>query len=794
MTAAGDECPPLLKAWQARLDSYQDEAEKRARQYEKNRRYSAGDVHDDGKSGLVRTNLIYANQATIVPHTYAKNPEIAVAPSPAVNPKRYGVVKKFAQTLEIVLNRLFVDDTCLKQRMRSNLYSIQNTGEGWLKMIYQRDKAHDPQVRARINDAQDNLQRIERLLRDTKDDRTESREVARKRDELKTLLAALQSQVEVVVAEGLVIDRVLSEDITILDRTLYDFDYYTFAEAIDHRIWMTKDEYEEQFGGWPEQGAPALFARRELKPDATQAVSLKHEDANLVCLHELWNKGTNTVFTFAEGAKQWAREPYAPAMMPERWYCFYRMGWNFLDGQAHALPDVTLQRELNDEYNRSRTQFAEHREDSMPVRMVRGNGALTQADLDNIRNRRSRQIIVVDGKPGEPLGNDLGQMPAISLDPNIYDTTSIRADMEMMAGRGDAAAGSVMEAKTATEAEILQQGLMSRSDFRRDVVEDGIKEMATAGAQMLLQELTVDQVMTLAGEQAVWPKLSKWDVFNLVSIDIRAGSTSKPNKTKEREQWMQLLPLIQQTVQQVSELQMQGQMEMASAMRKLLKETLRRFDERIDIEEFLGPEGEEGEAGAQAQMQQQQQMMQLQQQLEEAQAQLQQVDQEKLQQQTTDQQYREREMRLKEQDYVRQGEERQAAQQARAMQDSARTSEGNDKVTLQREQWDRDDQRAEQQRDFEREQKALEQQVAQLAAQLEANGQTPGAAPDTAVRADIEQVRDALSGIEEMVASERADRTRRQQLITHYLAGPRSDEARQALMANLTRSVAQPQE
>ena len=61
-------------------------------------------------------------------------------------------------------------------------------------------------------------------------------------------LTALQQKAEVSVVEGLVIDRVLTEDIFILDDTIYDFDQYEQAEAIAHRVWMTTEQYEQSFG------------------------------------------------------------------------------------------------------------------------------------------------------------------------------------------------------------------------------------------------------------------------------------------------------------------------------------------------------------------------------------------------------------------------------------------------------------------------------------------------------------------------------------------------------------------
>jgi len=150
--------------------------------------------------------------------------------------------------------------------------------------------------------------------------------------------------------------------------------------------------------------------------------------------------------------------------------------------------------------------------------------------------------------------------------------------------------------------------------------------MARFAAELCLQQMTPQQAQRIAGEDAVWPKLSKADVFDLVQIEIRAGSTGRPNKSKEREQWGQMLPQIQKSVEQIMQLRTAGQDDMAETVMKLLEETLRRFDERIDIESFL-PARKEGQEAQQIPPELQQQMQQGQQMIQQLQAENQQLKQ-----------------------------------------------------------------------------------------------------------------------------------------------------------------------
>jgi hypothetical protein len=100
------------------------------------------------------------------------------------------------------------------------------------------------------------------------------------------------------------------------------------------------------------------------------------------------------------------------------------------------------------------------------------------------------------------------------------------------------------------------------------------------------------------GQDAIWPELDKAALFEQVMVQIRAGSTAKPNKMRERDQWLQFLPQLQEALGQIAQLREAGNDDMAEAMIKVLDETLRRFDERLSIKEFIpGMDGEEGAEG-----------------------------------------------------------------------------------------------------------------------------------------------------------------------------------------------------
>ncbi|MEW5251716.1 hypothetical protein, partial [Microbulbifer discodermiae] len=93
------------------------------------------------------------------------------------------------------------------------------------------------------------------------------------------------------------------------------------------------------------------------------------------------------------------------------------------------------------------------------------------------------------------------------------------------------------------------------------------------------------QVRQIAGQGAVWPTMEREDIYNLYRVSVRGGSTAKPNQTREREQWVQLLPILQQQLMQIGQLKAVAH-PMAGVAEFVLEQTLKRFDERFDLAEI----------------------------------------------------------------------------------------------------------------------------------------------------------------------------------------------------------------
>jgi hypothetical protein len=603
-----------IKRWSERIQRADSLVKDKLTTILQNRKYVRGQAHDDGAPGLVRTNMIFSTMATQIPHIYAKDPDVIVAPVEHVDPVGYESVKKFAKTAELVLRRKVIMECKIKRRLKSNIRSILTTGEGWLKMVYHKDLGSDPITRTRMRDLQDNLRSVDYLMSTLKSE-ADVEAAKKNKFELLRQMEALKAQADPSKWSGFVIDRILTEDIRILDDSITDFDDYAQARAISHDIWMSDEEFQRTFNYKP----TGTSYQNEQLPHRLRRADAAATNVSWRRVHEIWDLDTTTVYTMCSGEKRWARPPYIPQHLPHRFYPFYCDSFFPVDGEWSPLDLVRLMRELQDEYNRTRTTYAEHREDSLPVRIVRQGGSITPDDVARIRDRKPREIIVVNGNgQGNALGNDMGHLPNIPLQPEMYDVSQIRADMDLVSGTPDASRGNLTEAKTATEATILQEGMASRINDMRDSVEELLTDMLRDSLEVLCQCMPIEEVVEIAGPGAVWPELSRDQVYRLVQVSIRGGSTAKPNKQREREQWAEMLPVLREFVMSINEVLMSGNSQLAQAMITLLKETLIRFDERLDIQAILPFAGQDGQGIDTTAMQAAQQVPQLQQQLQQA--------------------------------------------------------------------------------------------------------------------------------------------------------------------------------
>lgn len=539
--------------------------------------------------------------------------------------RRQREIKAFAETCEIVGARMW-SDAALKRRGRPWVRSALTIGVGWIKASWQERTEPSPEVAQAINDLQGNIERLEMLRRKAEEGGLIDRAVGMVRGwvaddegtlaEMQRQMQALRGQAERVVDRGFVVDLVPGEDMTVAPG--YTIANYLDAPWCDHRVFLEKSEAQARFKLTDDevkratiyrprkpkmvQREETLFANDTISASEADAMFVKQGDAGwedttagnddcarteFLCLHETWSRTDNSVLTWIEGVCRWVKQPWNPPAT-SRFYPFFLLATSEVDGQRHPQSLVTRSQKLVDEYNRIGSAEAEHRRRVVPKTAFNA-GQISPDQAKKLEKGGIQEMIPLNPtQPDAPLGNLILPVAYAALDPALYDRTRIIAEIERIWGIQEALSGSIDVAKTATEAEIQQQGFQARTGGRRDALESALGELAVYTVEIARIYVTLEDAQQIAGPDAFWPPYDgEADMVRMLSIDIRAGSSGKPNTNAERQSWSALLPVLQSGIVQIGQMRGSSPAAVADSLEQLLRITAERSGERMDIDQLI---------------------------------------------------------------------------------------------------------------------------------------------------------------------------------------------------------------
>ncbi len=608
---------PLVKTWHDRIQAAEKRWDRFHKRVKHNRALVRG-IDDSAEPATAaynkqRANLIQSTISVVLSKVYAKNPEMSGEPTNKAKPLRL-----FADTVSTVTQTM-LEDAQLKQKAKRAVKAAMTCSFGVVKVQWQRDMREDPTIRGRIEDTQDNLLRIEALLAELEDPQQRADEQAKQR-ELQQALAGLQAQREVVAAEGLTIDMVRTERL-LPDPAVEDVWDYAYGDYLVEKVPMRLSKARGLFPDIKDQLEKATrFKPGEYVDDAAPrgglysgAVTAGAADDAMVMVYEAWSKYDNTIYTLVAGVNdKFAREPYHPQRVGERWYPYFLLPFQSTDGEFVSQSMVDVLEKLQEEHNETRDKFAEVRKNIRPHFLISAD--VSEKSIVKRVHPEIGEYLAID-TGGAPISQQAMVAPQLQVDPAVYDTSPIRNDWEMVSGLQDAARSVVVQPKTATEAAISDQSLAARVAEFRDQIEDWLTEISQFASEVCLLSMTRAMVETIMGapeqpapQMAVlptpmgaqpvpipgpppaptydWPaQATPETVFNLINMKIRAGSTAAPNKLQAQETWTRALPLLDQMITKIMQIDAQGGD--SEPIRELVRETAARFDETIDVDRFL---------------------------------------------------------------------------------------------------------------------------------------------------------------------------------------------------------------
>lgn len=555
--------------------------------------------------------------------------------------RRTREIKAFCETCEIIGTRMW-EDAKLKARgvpmVRSNL----TIGVGIIKASWQERTESSPVTQKQRNDLIENLNQLQALKmqqednpsgvsvgvpsgnQDIQQDATkpyfpQTSDADARIAEIRQQIEALDNNVERVVERGYCIDNVQGENFQIpagytianhLDAPWNaDADYPTVQQALaDHGDYLKKCGFNpvELLNGATKYAPKKPVMVTAVSASQLSAVTVTSEADEFVAqgtsgysdtgqaIHvrriEIWDRNANCVRTLIEGVKCWIKPIWNPPPT-RRFYPYFLTCTSEVDGQRHPQSLVTRSVKLVDEYNRIGSDEAKHRRRIIPkVAFDKGEISNTEA-----RKIESADIGEMVGIQTTSVGQDLRALlvpiayPA--MDPAVYDRTRITNELERIWGIQEALSGSKDYEQTATEAEIQQSGFNARTSSRRDNQDACFSDLALYTMEIARQYVTIEDAVEICGPDAFWPDYGgPEDIIYKVAVTVRAGSSGKPNTSRERESWGALLPVLREGIVQIGQLRGASPEEIADSLEEVVKLTAERSGEVIDVDALI-PKG-----------------------------------------------------------------------------------------------------------------------------------------------------------------------------------------------------------
>jgi hypothetical protein len=483
---------------------------------------------------------------------------------------RKKMTQRVGKTLEVVFHhQLDEQEPNFKKQLKKVVRRTLAASVAFVTVDFIRAMEPSVELAAQVADLSTRLADIQRMAADAADG--EMQEDDAEAETLRLQLQSLQQQKDVIVKEGLLFGYPKPMDI-IPDPKTTDLDG-----------WIGTDWIAQEFTLSP-KGIQAIYkidvgkGYSRYTPDDMPASS-EEGDGDHPALAKLWkiqDKKSGMIFTICDGYPDFLIEPHPPAYMLERFFNVFTLIFNGSeshDGNPYPLSDSYLLRHMQNEHNSTRQRLRQHRNRNVPG-WVSPKGALEDPDKSALTNNVVNALVEVSGlMPGQDIKSVLQPKPTAPVDPNMYTTQHIEQDIYWTVGAQEASLGVATGDKTATESSIAAGSQQSSSSSNVDDLDEFLTEIARASGSILLQLMSPETAMKIAGPGGLWPKLTNQELADEIFLKIRAGSSGRPNKGIEIANMERMAPFL---------VQLPG-----ISQTWLAKKAVERLDDDIDLEEAI---------------------------------------------------------------------------------------------------------------------------------------------------------------------------------------------------------------
>lgn len=510
------------------------------------------------------------------------------------------LVKKVGDTLEILYGYNCDTQTPdFKFQMKQLVRRVVTNGVGYVRLNFSRQGDHALTSSGTDDSLSMRIKRAKRILSGIDDDKIEDDDP--RQEQLQQLFESVQSSVQngdmTNIEERLEFDFPSSTSI-IVDPKCRCLKGFVGARWIAQEFKMPLEEANAYFETDIKAGGELItYSERGqelVKGDPSQATKDPQEKP-IGCFWEVFDITTKSHFFICDGWKEFVQEPQPLEPSINRFWPVFALTFNDTEVEPgckitlYPPSDVDLLKPVQKEWNRIGEELKKHRKANRPFYLAM-NGMLTDTDKEKLGDHETCELISIKGiPPSGKLTDVIAKFDSVPIDATLYNTGNLQMDAGMVVGSNSQQSQQPQRHVAATPAMIQEQARVSGVNSNVDDLDDLLSELARAGGEMLLRELSEDTVKRIAGVGAVFPQQQREDFLNELFLEIVASSSGRPNKAVEIANFREIAPLLLQA---------------GANPWAVIKEAVNRLDDRLDTSDFApstpptqGPAKKPGAAG-----------------------------------------------------------------------------------------------------------------------------------------------------------------------------------------------------
>jgi len=464
---------------------------------------------------------------------------------------RRQIMDKIAKTLEHLFDQqLLQQQPSFKREMKQLVRRVETVGLGYMKLGFHRLNELSPEDSLRLNDLTSRLASLEALQQKVQDGQGD---YEKQLEELRIQVKTLQEASAVITREGLTINFPRATAL-IIDPSCTQLNGFLGARWVAEEFDLTCTKIKEIYKKDVSTKATA-YSRERLEGSSDMwTINRKREQGgkkdwnDTYRVWELYNIDNGSVMTICEGFDEYLKEPSPPDIVIEQFFPYYPLSFNDVEDSTCIYPPSTVRliRHQCQEINRQKEALRQHRINSKP-QYAAVNGAMSEEDRTNMENAPAFAVIELNAlEPGQSVEQLLQQIKKHPIDPAMYDSNATIEDIRRITRRSDARVGGTSKA-SATADSIAEDSRQGEDRSKSDDLDDMLTAFARDAGNVLLMNMSKEQVIKLVGPGAVWPESNPADLINDIYLDVEAGSSGKPNQALQVATFQRLFPLLVQT-------------------------------------------------------------------------------------------------------------------------------------------------------------------------------------------------------------------------------------------------------